>query len=446
METIGQHVLDSLYNGTRGSSALRGRVVAFGGQYYLFVCTALVATLFFTAPRVSAQDVSPVGTVPSVSTVQETNDRIHSLGTTAAKNAPHDYIIGNGDLVTVAVFDVPELSHDLRVSQSGSISIPLVPTRVHIAGLTESQAEQVIADILQSNGLVSHPEVNVLVKEHKSKPITVVGAVGHPMIYEADHTVTLLEVLAEAGGVSNDAGDTVIITRARPSFVLIPNPNPEPSPSAPPGAAPTADSLAPDPPPSSAANPSDAKSPQNSSAFPSATELAQNPAPPATSLAPSSDATTASSPSGNIITINLRDLLETGDTRNNILLQAGDVVTVPHAGIVYVLGAVNRAGGFVLSNDRSQMTTLKIMALCGGATKTAKLDRAVIIRKDEQGKQTETEVDLKKILHQETEDLPMRASDILYVPDSHTKQVMYQGLTIAAAVASAVAIYRVAGY
>jgi polysaccharide biosynthesis/export protein len=445
METISQLVLDSLYNNSRGSSAVRGRVVAFGGQDYLFLCFALVA-LFLTPSCLSAQDISPVGTVPPVSTVQETNDRIHSLGAAAAKNAPHDYIIGNGDLVNVSVFDVPELSRDLRVSQSGTISMPLVPTRVHVAGLTESQAEQVIADVLQSGGLVSHPEVSVLVKERRSKPITVVGAVGHPMVYEADHTVTLLEVLAEAGGVANDAGDTVIITRAHPTFVLVPNPNPEPPPSAPPGAAAPADSPAPDPPASPAANSGDPKSPQNSAAFPSATELAQNPAPPTTTPAPSTDSTTPPTASGNITTINLRDLLETGDTRNNIVLQAGDVVTVPHAGIVYVLGAVNRSGGFVLTNDRSQMTTLKIMALCGGPNKTAKLDHAVIIRKDEQGKQVETEVDLKKILHQQTEDVQMRASDILYVPDSHTKAVLYQGLTIATAVATAVAIYRVGGF
>jgi polysaccharide biosynthesis/export protein len=440
METSSQLVLDTLYNVTRGSSALKG-LVAFRGQGYFVLWVALVA-LLLRPWCVSAQDISPVGTVPPVSTVQETNERIHTLGAAASKNAPHDYIIGSGDLITVSVFDVAELSRDLRVSQSGTINMPLVPTRLHVAGLTESQAEQVIADVLQSNGLVSHPEVTVFVKEHRSKPITVVGAVGHPMVYEADHTVTLLEVLAEAGGVANDAGDTVIITRAHPSFVLIPNANPEPPSSSPPGAAPAADSASPDPP---AANTSDSKSPQNSSAFPSAAELAQNPAPPGTTPAPSADATAPPS-SGNLITINLRDLLETGDTRNNIALQAGDVVTVPHAGIVYVLGAVNRSGGFVLSNDRSQMTTLKIMALCGGPTKTAKLDHAVIIRKDDQGKQTETEVDLKKILHQQSEDVQMHASDILYVPDSHTKAVMYQSLTIAAAVATAVAIYRVAGY
>ena len=73
---------------------------------------------------------------------------------------------------------------------------------------------------------------------------------------------------------------------------------------------------------------------------------------------PSADATS--------ITVNLNELLEKGDMQNNIPLQAGDVVTVPHAGIVYVLGAVGRPAGFVLANDRTQMTTLKILSLAGG--------------------------------------------------------------------------------
>ena len=117
---------------------------------------------------------------------------------------------------------------------------------------------------------------------------------------------------------------------------------------------------------------------------------------------------------------------------------------MPHAGIVYVLGAVNRPGGFVLVNDRTELTTMKVLALAGGLTKIAKLDHAVIIRKDDQGKQTETEVDLKKVLHQKTEDLQMRASDVLYIPDNHVKEVLLQALQISVAVATAVAIYRVA--
>jgi len=93
-----------------------------------------------------------------------------------------------------------------------------VPVRLHVAGLTEVQAEQKISEILESNGLVSHAEVSISVKERKSKPITVVGAVQHAMVYQADRAVTLLEVLAEAGGVANDAGDTVIVNRPARKF------------------------------------------------------------------------------------------------------------------------------------------------------------------------------------------------------------------------------------
>jgi len=403
------------------------------GKRYLLSCVALVLFFHRTSP-VSAQDLSVVGTP------QQANDRIRTLSATS-KAAPHEYTIGNGDLVSISVFDVPELAREVRVSQSGTIGIPLVPTRVHIAGLTETQAEQVIADVLQANGLVSHPEVGVMVKEHKSKPITIVGAVAHPMVYQGDQSVTLLEVLAEAGGITNDASDTVIVTRAQsPTFVMIPIDEPVSTP--PPGAAQSGISSTQDAP---ALSEKDTTSNPNPPAFPSATEMAQNPPPSANSI---NSANTTSSPgtttpSRNIITINLNNLVETGDTRNNITLQAGDVVTVPHAGIVYVLGAVNRPGGFVMANDRTELGTMKVLALAGGLTKIAKLDHAVIIRKDAQGKQTETEVDLKQVLNQKAEDIQMRASDVLYIPDNHVKEVLLQALQISVAVATAVAIYRI---
>jgi polysaccharide biosynthesis/export protein len=402
---------------------LKGVVVS-GRQRYFLAYFALLL-FFHRALCISAQDLSVVGTQ------QQTNDRIRSLGS-SSKSGPHDYTIGNGDLLSVTVFEVPELSKDVRVSQSGTISVPLVSTRLHVAGLTEAQAEQVVADVLQANGLVSHPEVGVIVKEHRSNPITIVGAVAHPMVYEADHRVSLLEALAEAGGISADAGDTIIVTRGHaPAFVMIPNP--EPVSNSAPGAADSSGALAPEA--------DDPKSVSNAPVFPSGTDTAQNPA----ATTPPNDATATPSPAGNLITVNLNELIEKGDTRNNILLQPGDIVTVPHAGIVYVLGAVNRPGGFVVSNDRTQLTTMKVLALAGGLKNIAKLDHAVIIRKDDQGKQTETEVDLKKVLHQQTEDLQMRASDILYIPDSHTKQFLLQAATLALAIAGAVAIYRI-GY
>src|SRR5206468_1030489 len=177
--------------------------VRLGAPQCCFLTSALLGMLVVP---------SPVGAQTVLETPQQTNDRIRALSSTA-RVSPHDYVIGNGDVIDVEVFDVKELSREVRVSQTGSIGIPLVPVRLHVAGLTEIQTEQKIAEVLEANGLVTHADVSVTVKEHKSKPITVVGAVSHPMVYQADRPVTVLEVLAEAGGVANDAGDTVIVAR-----------------------------------------------------------------------------------------------------------------------------------------------------------------------------------------------------------------------------------------
>jgi len=76
------------------------------------------------------------GSAQTVETSQQTNDRIRSFSAAANTAAPHDYVIGSGDLVSVQVFDVPELSRELRVSQTGTICFPLVPAWLHISGLT----------------------------------------------------------------------------------------------------------------------------------------------------------------------------------------------------------------------------------------------------------------------------------------------------------------------
>ena len=383
--------------------------VRLGAQVWCLVTTTLLGILVLSPPT-QAQTV--------LETPQQTNDRIRALSSTA-RQLPHDYVIGNGDVINVDVFDVKELSRDVRVSQTGSIGIPLIPVRLHVGGLTEVQAEQKIAEVLEANGLVSHPQVSVSVKERKSKPITVVGAVGHAMVYQADRPITILEVLAEAGGIANDAGDTVIVTR--------------------PSQQPAADSSEPP-----------AIGPEDPTPATTSKESTQDSVVPAESASSTGSALNISSapneppPLRNTITINLNELVESGNATNNIILQAGDIVTVPHAGIAYVLGAVNRPGGFVMANDRSQMSTLKLLALSGGLTRTAKKDRAVIIRKDSQGQQHEVAVDLKKVLERTSEDVSLQPSDILFVPDSAAKQAMLRALEFGIALGSGVALYRVA--
>lgn len=400
-----------------------------GASTRCLVSNALLGTLVLV-PSSLAQAV--------LETPQQTNDRIRALSSTA-RMLPHDYVIGDGDLISIEVFDVKELSREVRVSQTGTIAIPLVPVRLHVAGLTEVQAEQKIAEVLEANGLVTHPEVSVTVRERKSKPIAVVGAVPHPMIYQADRPVTLLEVLAEAGGVASDAGDEVIITR--------PVQEAPSDPTDPPAIAPE-DPVAVNPPPVT----QDAKPSISTGAgtTPSAANTAADPPelPAPDNLQEKTPSAIAFQPqpqlATNTITVNLFQLMESGNLRNNIVLQAGDVVTVPHAGVVYILGAVNRPGGIVLSNDRTQLTTLKILALAGGFTRTAKTDHAVIIRKDNQGQNHEVALDLKKILHRQAEDLQLQPSDILYVPESGAKQALLRSLEFGIALGSGVALYRVA--
>jgi polysaccharide biosynthesis/export protein len=361
--------------------------------------------------------MAPCGDAQRVETPQQTNDRLRALA--AAPHAtlpPSDYLIGAGDLLSVQVFDVPEISRELRVSQTGTVGIPLIPVRLHVSGLTEMQAERKIQEVLEANGLVSHPEVTVTVKEKKSRPITIVGAVFRPMVYEADRQVRLIDVLAAAGGINPDAGDHVIITR------------PERDPSSDSATAGTStDDSAP-------ALTQDAAPAADSSPAPPDSGVAAASPPPDPSQVPPLLA--------NTITISLNQMLEAGDMANNIVILPGDVVTVPHAGIIYVLGAVSKPGGYTVANDRAQLTALKVLSLAGGLNRTAKSDHAVIVRKDTNGQQHEVEVDLKKVMRFQEEDVQLRPSDILYVPTSGGKSAAFRFAELSLAVGTGVLIYR----
>jgi polysaccharide export outer membrane protein len=400
-----------------GPTILRGAVMCLSA--------ALILCAFVGVPSARSQ---------TVETPQQTNERLKSLATTVQHNPPPvEYIIGSGDVIALQVFDVPEMSRDLRVGQTGTVGIPLVPVRLQVAGLTEAQTEKKIEEVLEANGLISHPEVSVVVKEKKSRPITIVGAVQHPMVYSADRQVTLIEVLAEAGGIASDAGDHVIVTRPEA---------PASDPNEPPAIAPEdTNSSTPrvetDPVASSTPAPA---APSSGADAPTGSTMGPGPQQGLQAEPP----TLASSTGTSTITINLQQILETGDMSSNIVLLPGDVVTVPRAGIIYVLGAVQRPGGYTVTNDHAQLTTLKILSLAGGLNRTAKGSHAYVVRKDVAGKQTEVEVDLTKIMKFEAEDLQLRPSDILYVPNSAAKSAAFKAAEVALAVGTSLLLYRVA--
>ena len=112
---------------------------------------------------------------------------------------------------------------------------------------------------------------------------------------------------------------------------------------------------------------------------------------------------------------------------SNVVIEPGDTIVVQRAGIVYVVGDVARPAGFLMDSDH--LTVLQAVALAGGTNKTAKLNGAKIIRKTSEG-MVETPVHLKKILQSKGPDMPLRADDILFVPNSAGKSAAYRAADV----------------
>jgi polysaccharide export outer membrane protein len=312
-------------------------------------------------------------------TTQQTNEKIQELAS-LGKSTLADIPIGAGDLLHIDVFDVPELSRDVRVSNLGEISFPLIHEKIKAAGATTFQLEQKIQDVLRQNGLVSDPQVSVFIKEQNSQPVTIIGAVVRPMTYQVNRPMSLLELIANAGGITDGAGTVVLITRR--------------------------------------------------------TETE--------SLTPISDTSGSSEPGSRTIRIQLQDLLNTENTAFNIPVYGGDVINIPLGGIVYVMGGgVSQQGGYVVQSHGEQITVLKAVALAHGLGGYARPDDAVIYRLNPNtGKREATPVHIKQIEQNKSQDVAMKSNDILYVPDSLARKILVKGAEAAVQIGTGVLIYR----
>lgn len=125
-----------------------------------------------------------------------------------------DVLLGPSDALKISVYGNPDLSLETRVSQSGSITFPLVG-EVKVGGLTTSDAEKEIAGLLVSGGFVLKPQVNILVTARQSQLVSVLGQVAKPGRYPIDGKHSLIDILALAGGVVADGGDKVYLIRNR---------------------------------------------------------------------------------------------------------------------------------------------------------------------------------------------------------------------------------------
>jgi polysaccharide biosynthesis/export protein len=126
-----------------------------------------------------------------------------------------------------------------------------------------------------------------------------------------------------------------------------------------------------------------------------------------------------------------------------ITVRPGDTVVVPKAGIVYVLGDVNRPGGYLMTNNESKMTLLEALALAGGVSKTAKQNHARLVRKQGGTSYLDRQLSISDLQQGKTPDIAMQPGDVLYVPFSFGRNLAVFGAGSIAAAATSAGIYAV---
>src|SRR5438874_10526314 len=321
-------------------------------------------------------------------TSQEWNQRLEKLLEANSPVPPpgsQDYRIGFDDVLDISVFEAQELNREVRVSSAGEISLPLLDS-VHVAGLTPRESELVLEELLRRT-YMKDPHVSVFVREMQSHPVSVLGAVRKPGVFQVRGSKTLLEVLSLAEGLADDAGETVIIMRGAGL--------------------------------KNSASPDEDKGVSTTASV--GDEKATGP-----------EANKSPFPPEDIVQVHLRDLLDSSDVHQNPIVNPGDIVKVLHAGIVYVVGEVQRPGGCVMKSNE-KMSVLQVIALSGGLTRTASRAGARIIHTDEQsGMREQRPIDLGKILAGKTPDPILEARDILFVPNSAAKTTFSRGVEAAA--------------
>ena len=224
------------------------------------------------------------------------------------------------------------------------------------------------------------PQVSVAVTDYRSEPVTVVGAVNAPNVIQLRGPTRLIEVISRAGGLKPEAGDKVLITRPLPADK---------------GSAPTA-------------GPND----------PTARFYVKQ--------------------------VDLLKIIDGTDPSANVLVGANDVITVPKAKMVYVVGDVGKPGGYVLDGHSSSLSVLQAIALAGGVNRTAAGSKTKILRATggADTQRAESMVNLDKIMGNKSPDISLHADDILFVPNSNAKSAGLRTLEMAVNVGTGLAIWR----
>jgi len=133
----------------------------------------------------------------------------------AATAVPTDYQIGGGDVLRVTVFQNPDLSQEIRVSEAGTINYPLIGS-VQVGGLTVPAAEKLLAKSLKDGGFVVAPQVTILLTTVRGNQVTVLGQVAKPGKFPLETSeAKISDILADAGGITAAGDDKITLSGVR---------------------------------------------------------------------------------------------------------------------------------------------------------------------------------------------------------------------------------------
>jgi polysaccharide export outer membrane protein len=318
-------------------------------------------------PEASDPDQEQISGAPS--------PKVHHGDKAAGGLIGPDYVVGPEDVIAIDVFNLPEMKQVVRVENDGTISVKLL-NRVKAAGFTAAQLEKEL-EKRWGKDYLEDPHVTVFVREAHAQPVSVVGAVDNPGVYQLTGHRTLIDMVALAGGLAKktatQAGRTVYVTRKDGFGDLKP-----------------VDGMR---------------------------QVASDQ-----------------------IEIDLKKLMYSSNSGLNIDIKPFDTISVSKADIVYVMGAVKKPGGFVV-DDRDNVSVLQALALAEGFDGSPSKSHTRIIRTLSNGSRTELAIDLGKIMKGKADDPILASNDILLIPDSTARMAARRSVEVAIGTVSGLLIY-----
>jgi polysaccharide biosynthesis/export protein len=271
-----------------------------------------------------------------------------------------DYQVGPGDLLDIQIVGHTELNQNLRVSNSGEISFPNLGL-INVADRSTFEIEDLIAELLQTKGLIGSAQVLAFVRDYQAKPIYVSGAVVNPGQFVMSQEMTVVDAILLAGGLLFNAADEALVHR-RPSSV----------------------------------------SPEDAGREPSAAAGLE---PLRVDLRPIKEGRFLE----NTLTLKRGDVLVIPDMAMNPFYVVGEVLEPRN--FFYVPGQT--------------LTASQAISWAGGPTPTAKMSDGMLVRYDDEGMRHELKTDYAAILRGQQPDFELQPHDIIFVPGSKVKTIAH---------------------